>query len=106
DTNKNNTSNNAKQENQKQESNPNAATYTVKKGDTLSGIAYKHGITVKELMDLNKLQTTLIYPGDVLVVKKNAQVPANQDSSNKNNNDNKNHNSNNNTNTSNNNNNN
>lgn len=108
DTNKNNTSNNAKQENQKQESNPNAATYTVKKGDTLSGIAYKHGITVKELMDLNKLQTTLIYPGDVLVVKKNAQVPANQDSSkNKNNNSNNNNgNKNNNTNTSNNNNNN
>jgi LysM repeat protein len=64
----------------------NATTYTVKKGDTLSEIAYKHGITLKELMDWNKLQTTLIYPGDVLVVKKTNQTPSNNGSNSKNNN--------------------
>ena len=64
----------------------NSTTYTVKSGDTLSEIAYKHGITLKELMDWNKLQTTLIYPGDVLVVKKTNQTPSNNGSNSKNNN--------------------
>lgn len=45
-------------------------TYTVKSGDTLSGIASKHGTTVKKLMDWNGLDTTLIYPGNKFVVSK------------------------------------
>ena len=46
------------------------ATYTVKRGDTLSQIAAAHGISVKNLMSWNNLSTTLIYPGNKLVVKK------------------------------------
>ncbi|AAM24273.1 MAG: LysM-repeat proteins and domain [Caldanaerobacter subterraneus] len=48
-----------------------AATYTVKPGDTLWGISQKYGITYTKLMALNGLQTTTIYPGQVL------QVPGN-----------------------------
>ena len=39
-------------------------TYTVKKGDTLSGIAQKYGTTVSELVRLNGIDNpNLIYPG-------------------------------------------
>ncbi|WP_077597037.1 C40 family peptidase [Oceanobacillus kimchii] len=48
-----------------------SATYTVKRGDTLSGIASKHGISLSNLMKWNNLSTTLIYPGDKFVVSKN-----------------------------------
>lgn len=47
-------------------------TYTVKSGDTLSGIAYKHNISLSDLMKWNNLDTTIIYPGNVLVVNKPA----------------------------------
>lgn len=47
-----------------------SSTYTVKRGDTLSGIALSHGITLTDLMAWNELETTLIYPGNVLVVDK------------------------------------
>jgi len=60
--------------------NKSAKTYTVKPGDTLSEIAYKHDITLKQLMDWNNLDTTLIYPGNTFVVSKG-------NSDNKNNND-------------------
>ncbi|HEY4599898.1 MAG TPA: LysM peptidoglycan-binding domain-containing protein [Cerasibacillus sp.] len=49
-----------------------SGSYTVKAGDTLSGIAYKHKISLNKLMELNNLNTTLIFPGDKLVVGKNA----------------------------------
>lgn len=49
-----------------------SSTYTVKRGDTLSHIASKYGVSVKNLMDWNNLSTTLIYPGNKLVVKKPA----------------------------------
>ncbi|MFS0750373.1 LysM peptidoglycan-binding domain-containing protein [Oceanobacillus sp. 1P07AA] len=48
-----------------------SSTYTVKRGDTLSGIASKHGISLSNLMKWNNLSTTLIYPGDKFVVSKN-----------------------------------
>ncbi|MCT2134626.1 LysM peptidoglycan-binding domain-containing protein [Oceanobacillus kimchii] len=48
-----------------------SATYTVKRGDTLSGIASKHGISLSNLMKWNNLSTTLIYPGDKFVISKN-----------------------------------
>lgn len=58
-----------------------AATYTVKPGDTLSAIATKHNISLADLMSWNKLNTTLIYPGNVFVVSKpgtsNPTQPAN-----------------------------
>ena len=44
-------------------------TYTVKSGDTLSGIASKYGTTWQKLRDLNGLANpNLIYPGQVLKV--------------------------------------
>ncbi len=46
------------------------STYTVKAGDTLSGIAAKHNISLQNLMKWNNLDTTLIYPGNVFVVSK------------------------------------
>ncbi|SFL91636.1 peptidoglycan endopeptidase LytE [Gracilibacillus orientalis] len=47
-----------------------SAKHTVKSGDTLSAIASKHNISLSNLMKWNDLDTTLIYPGNVLVVKK------------------------------------
>lgn len=46
------------------------STYTVKSGDTLSGIAASYGVSVKNLKDWNKLNSDLIYPGNKLVVNK------------------------------------
>lgn len=47
--------------------NPAAGTYTVKAGDTLSGIATKHGTTWQTLQKLNNIQNpNLIYPGQVI----------------------------------------
>lgn len=45
-----------------------ADTYTVKSGDTLSGIASKYGVSFKDIMKWNNLSTTLIFPGNVLAV--------------------------------------
>ncbi|SHH14116.1 LysM peptidoglycan-binding domain-containing protein [Virgibacillus chiguensis] len=52
-------------------SSSNAKKYTVKRGDTLSGIAFKHNISIRNLMKWNNLNSTLIYPGNVFVVSKN-----------------------------------
>jgi peptidoglycan endopeptidase LytE len=49
-----------------------STTYTVKSGDTLSGIASRHRISLSNLMKWNNLNTTLIFPGNVLVVSQNA----------------------------------
>lgn len=69
-----------------------ASTYTIKKGDTLSKIAFAHGISLNNLMSWNNLNSTLIYPGNKLVVSKGAAVaekPAgNNNNSNKNSNSN------------------
>lgn len=45
-----------------------ASTYTVKSGDTLSGIAVKHKISLNDLMKWNNLNSTIIFPGNVFVV--------------------------------------
>ncbi|ASK62274.1 peptidoglycan endopeptidase [Virgibacillus phasianinus] len=61
----------------KVESKPSAntsTTYTVKRGDTLSGIAAKYDISLSNLMDWNNLDTYLIYPGDKFVVSKSGKV--------------------------------
>jgi len=47
----------------------NKGTYTVEKGDTLSGIALLHGVTVNELQDWNSLSSTLIVAGQDLTIK-------------------------------------
>ncbi|MFD2044545.1 LysM peptidoglycan-binding domain-containing protein [Ornithinibacillus salinisoli] len=56
-------------------------TYTVKLGDTLSGIASKHKISLSDLMKWNDMNSTLIYPGNVLVVSKAEKVESNPSSS-------------------------
>lgn len=45
-------------------------TYIVKSGDTLSGIAAKYKVSLKDLMKWNNLDTTLIFPGNKFIVKK------------------------------------
>ena len=44
-------------------------SYTVQRGDALSGIAYRHGVTLKALLTTNKLVvTSTIMPGRVLQI--------------------------------------
>lgn len=43
--------------------------YTVKRGDTLSGLARRFSISVNELKEINNLRTTKIKPGQQLLVK-------------------------------------
>lgn len=50
------------------------STYTVKRGDTLSGIAYDNNISLSDLMNWNNLDSTLIHPGDKFVVSKGGKV--------------------------------
>ncbi|WHX26158.1 LysM peptidoglycan-binding domain-containing protein [Virgibacillus halodenitrificans] len=57
------------------------STYTVKSGDTLSGIASKHNISLSNLMKWNNLDTTLIFPGNVFVVSKNGSSSSSSNSS-------------------------
>src|SRR5690625_4877074 len=59
----------------------NSTTYTVKKGDTLSGIASKYKISLNDLMKWNNLDTTLIFPGNVFVVSKNGSSGSGSSSS-------------------------
>lgn len=42
------------------------STYTIKSGDTLSGIAFKFKVSIKDLMKWNNLETTLIFAGNQL----------------------------------------
>lgn len=50
------------------ESPPEAILYTVRPGDTLYAIARRYGTQVSILMTFNYLTSTLIYPGQHLVV--------------------------------------
>jgi LysM repeat protein len=43
-------------------------TYTIKSGDTLWEISKDHGITVNQLMNANDLNSSLIFPGEKLVI--------------------------------------
>lgn len=45
-------------------------TYTVKKGDTLSGIAYRYRCSVKEIMRWNKLRSTKLRIGQKLRIER------------------------------------
>ncbi|MDW0114022.1 LysM peptidoglycan-binding domain-containing protein [Sporosarcina saromensis] len=48
-----------------------SGTYTVVRGDTLSGIAYRQGISVTQLMNWNNLTSSLIRVGQVLKIENN-----------------------------------
>ncbi|SNX52688.1 LysM peptidoglycan-binding domain-containing protein [Thermoanaerobacterium sp. RBIITD] len=48
-----------------------AATYTVKPGDSLYKIGLNYGTTYNQIIKLNNLNDTVIYPGQVLVVPGN-----------------------------------
>ena len=43
-------------------------SYVVQKGDSLYKIAQKYGVTVEELVETNKLESTVIYPNQVIVI--------------------------------------
>ncbi|MHC8523503.1 LysM peptidoglycan-binding domain-containing protein [Rossellomorea sp. H39__3] len=47
-----------------------AASYKVKSGDTLSGIAVKYNTSVSSLKSMNKLKSDMIYVNQVLEVSK------------------------------------
>ncbi|MEH7384838.1 LysM peptidoglycan-binding domain-containing protein [Bacillus sp. JJ1521] len=53
------------------------ATYTVKAGDTLYGIARTNNMSVTELKNINKLSSDTLSIGQVLKVTKNAQAESN-----------------------------
>jgi membrane-bound lytic murein transglycosylase D len=58
-----------------------ATTYTVKSGDTLSGIAAKYGVTVDQLKSWNGISGSTIVPGQKLKVQAPASSPASSSSS-------------------------
>lgn len=47
-----------------------ASTYTVQAGDTLSQISQKYNVSINDLIAWNNLDSTLIFPGNVLSVSK------------------------------------
>lgn len=52
-------------------------TYQVREGDTLIGIAKKHGVSVPALLDLNSLSSNaFIHPGQVLSLPEKSGTPA------------------------------
>ncbi|MBM4761474.1 peptidoglycan endopeptidase [Bacillus sp. B15-48] len=52
-------------------------TYTIVSGDTLSGIAQKHNISLSNLRSWNNLTSDLIFPGQTLIVSSGAGIVIN-----------------------------
>lgn len=51
--------------------------YTVRPGDTLSGIAARHGVALAAVLKINKLRMrSVIYPGQKILLKAAASAPA------------------------------
>jgi cell wall-associated NlpC family hydrolase len=51
-------------------------TITVRNGDSLAGVAWRHGIRLSALLRANSLQiTSVIHPGDTLVIPAGATTP-------------------------------
>lgn len=55
---------------------PSATTYTVKSGDTLSGIAAKFGVSVGQISGYRSGNPNLIYPGEVLTIGGASSAPS------------------------------
>lgn len=51
-------------------------TYTIQKGDTLSGIALAAGVSIDELRRLNNIQGDMIRAGDTIDIPAGGKVPA------------------------------
>lgn len=49
-------------------------TYTVVAGDNLYRIALKHDIALSTLIEANDITSTMIYPGDVLIIADNGEA--------------------------------
>ena len=56
-----------------------AATYQVKSGDTMWGIASKYGVPLTELKNVNNRTSNLVYPGQKLTIPAVAVSAADQD---------------------------
>ncbi len=56
-----------------------SGSYTVRSGDTLSGIAARHGVSVSALRHANDLSSSRIYPGNTLRIPGSATVSAPSD---------------------------
>lgn len=54
---------------------PATSSHTVAKGDTLSKIAKLYNVTIKEIMDWNKLEKDTIFVGQVLKLSSAAVIP-------------------------------
>ena len=52
-------------------------TYTIQKGDTLSGIAVAAGVSINDLRSLNNIQGDMIRAGDTLDIPSGGKVPTN-----------------------------
>lgn len=52
-------------------------TVTVRNGDSLAGIAWRHGVRLSALLRANSLElTSVIHPGDTLVIPAGARIPS------------------------------
>lgn len=54
---------------------PTTTSHTVAKGDTLSKIAKQYNVTIKDIMNWNKLEKDTIFIGQVLKVSPSAVIP-------------------------------
>ena len=62
-------------ENARVVTNTETLTYTVQRGNTLSGIARTYGTTVQELADINGINNpNLIFPGQILKIPTNSTI--------------------------------
>lgn len=59
--------------------NGNSFEYIIQKGETLYSIALQFGITIEDILAVNALHSTTIYPGQVLTISQNITEPISQE---------------------------